>query len=53
MAVLGSRSFYPSRRDHQALAELGFIVVVIDGTCNPGRSKAFHDVCYGNMADNT
>lgn len=50
---VGSRSFYPSRRDHQALAELGFIVVVIDGTCNPGRSKAFHDVCYGNMADNT
>ncbi len=50
---VGSRSFYPSRRDHQALAELGFVVVVIDGTCNPDRSKSFHDVCYGNMADNT
>jgi dipeptidyl aminopeptidase/acylaminoacyl peptidase len=25
----------------------------IDGTCNPDRSKAFHDACYGNMADNT
>ncbi len=50
---VGSRSFYPSRSDHQALAELGFIVVIIDGTCNPGRSKAFHDACYGNMADNT
>lgn len=50
---VGSRSFYPSRGDHQALAELGFIVVVIDGTCNPDRSKSFHDACYGNMADNT
>lgn len=50
---VGSRSFAPARRDHQALAELGFIVVVIDGTCNPSRSKAFHDACYGNMADNT
>lgn len=50
---VGSRSFYPSRSDHQALAELGFVVVVIDGTCNPDRSKAFHDACYGNMADNT
>ena len=36
---VGSRSFSASRSDHQALAELGFIVVVIDGTCNPGRSK--------------
>lgn len=50
---VGSRSFTASRGDHQALAELGFIVVVIDGTCNPDRSKSFHDVCYGNMADNT
>jgi dipeptidyl-peptidase 4 len=50
---VGSRSFVTARGDHQALAELGFIVVIIDGTCNPGRSKSFHDVCYGNMADNT
>jgi len=50
---VGSRSFTPARSDHQALAELGFVVVVIDGTCNPDRSKSFHDVCYGNMADNT
>lgn len=50
---VGSRSFSAARSDHQALAELGFVVVVIDGTCNPGRSKSFHDVCYGNMADNT
>ncbi|GAB2762890.1 S9 family peptidase [Salinimicrobium soli] len=50
---LGPRSFYAARSDHQALAELGFIVVVIDGTCNPGRSKAFHDACYGNISGNT
>ena len=50
---VGGRSFASSRSDHQALAELGFIVVVIDGTCNPDRSKSFHDICYGNMADNT
>lgn len=50
---VGRRSFAASRSDHQALAELGFVVVVIDGTCNPGRSKSFHDACYGNMADNT
>ncbi|NOT46276.1 MAG: prolyl oligopeptidase family serine peptidase [Acidobacteria bacterium] len=50
---VGTRNFGPSRNDNQALAELGFIVVIIDGTCNPDRSKSFHDVCYGNMADNT
>ncbi len=50
---VGSRSFGASRSDHQALAELGFIVVLIDGACNPDRSKSFHDACYGNMADNT
>lgn len=50
---VGTRAFGSARSDHQALAELGFVVVVIDGTCNPHRSKTFHDVCYGNMADNT
>jgi dipeptidyl aminopeptidase/acylaminoacyl peptidase len=39
--------------DHQALAELGFVVVALEGSCNPNRSKAFHDACYGNMAENT
>jgi dipeptidyl-peptidase-4 len=50
---IGSRSFQASRNDNQALAELGFVVVQIDGMCNPLRSKKFHDSCYGNMADNT
>ncbi|MTB51707.1 S9 family peptidase [Lewinella sp. W8] len=50
---VGSWSFSTGRGDHQALAELGFVVVVIEGSCNPGRSKAFHDACYGDMAVNT
>lgn len=50
---VGSWSFSASRGDNQALAELGFIVVMIEGTSNPFRSKSFHDMSYGNMADNT
>jgi dipeptidyl aminopeptidase/acylaminoacyl peptidase len=50
---VGSRSFSPARSDAQALAELGFIVVQIDGMGTPGRSKKFHDTYYGNMGDNT
>ncbi|WP_109127363.1 S9 family peptidase [Dyella sp. C11] len=50
---VGSRSFNPARVDHQALAELGFIVVAIDGMGTPWRSKAFHDAYYGNIGDNT
>ncbi len=50
---VGSWSFSASRGDHQALAELGFIVVMIEGTSNPFRSKSYHDMSYGNMADNT
>src|SRR5262245_5767696 len=50
---VGSRSFSAARGDTQALAELGFIVVEIDGTGNPFRSKKFHDAYYGNMGDNT
>ncbi len=50
---VGSRSFSASRGDNQALAELGFVVMQLDGMCNPLRSKAFHDSCYGNMGDNT
>ena len=50
----GSRSFTPARGDRQALAELGFIVVTIDGMGTPGRSKTFQDHYYGAMGrDNT
>lgn len=50
---VGSRSFSPARRDHQALAELGFIVVAIDGLGTPWRSKPFHDAFNGDIGDNT
>jgi dienelactone hydrolase len=50
---VGSRSFAASRGDTQALAELGFVVVQIDGMGTPWRSKAFHDAYYGDMGDNT
>ena len=33
------------------LAELGFIVVKIDGMGTANRSKAFHDVCWKNLKD--
>jgi dipeptidyl-peptidase-4 len=50
---VGSRSFAPARGDQRALAELGFIVIAVDGMGNPQRSKSFHDAWYGNMGDNT
>lgn len=50
---VGSRNFTPARSDHQALAELGFVVVAIDGMGTEWRSKAFADAYYGNMGDNT
>lgn len=50
---VGSRSFSAARSDSQALAELGFVVVEIDGMGTPWRSKTFHEAYYNNMADNT
>ena len=50
---VGSWNFSTTRGDNGALTELGFIVVEIEGTSNPLRSKSFHDMSYGNMADNT
>ena len=41
----------PSSQGH-ALAELGFIVFVIDALGTPYRSKEFHDGYYANMGDN-
>jgi len=35
----------------QPLAEMGFIVVQIDGMGTNNRSKAFHDVCWKNLGD--
>jgi dipeptidyl-peptidase-4 len=44
------KTFLPMHRT-QALAELGFIVVQIDGMGTNWRSKAFHDVCSKNLGD--
>lgn len=41
------RPFYGMHR----LAELGFIVVQIDGMGTDNRGKKFHDVCWKNLAD--
>jgi dipeptidyl-peptidase 4 len=38
------------RMSAQAFAELGFIVVVVDGRGSHGRSKRFHDESYGGLA---
>ncbi|MBS1660824.1 MAG: prolyl oligopeptidase family serine peptidase [Bacteroidetes bacterium] len=35
----------------QSIAQMGFIVVQIDGMGTANRSKAFHDVCWKNIAD--
>jgi dipeptidyl-peptidase-4 len=37
--------------EEMTVAELGMIVVQIDGMGTPGRGKAFHDVCWHNMRD--
>ena len=50
---VGSRQFSAARGDTQAIADLGFIVVQIDGMGTPWRSKRFHAAYYGNMGDNT
>ena len=44
------KSFAAYRRTH-ALAQLGFVVVQIDGLGTSNRSKAFHDVCWKNLGD--
>ena len=46
-------SFRSERGSHQALAELGFIVVAIDGMGTPYRSASFHRDWYGDMGDDT
>ncbi|MEO6893416.1 MAG: DPP IV N-terminal domain-containing protein [Ginsengibacter sp.] len=50
---VGNWSFRASRGDNNALTALGFVMVQIEGTSNPLRSKSFHDMSYGNMAENT
>lgn len=37
---------------NQSLAELGFIVMMVDGLGTSGRSKEFHNYSYKNMGNN-
>ena len=48
----GSHSFLPSRGDNNALTQLGFAVVAIEGMGNPQRSKAFHDTYLNDIGIN-
>ena len=45
------KSFYPYMYAFSGLAELGFIIVQMDGMGTSNRSKAFQDVCYKNLKD--
>ncbi|MBL0739828.1 S9 family peptidase [Chryseolinea lacunae] len=57
MIYAGPQSFYVGKsfteryNSMSALAELGFIVVQLDGMGTSWRSKAFHDVCWKNLKD--
>ncbi|MFT6041386.1 MAG: dipeptidyl-peptidase-4, partial [Gammaproteobacteria bacterium] len=42
---------FRSHYQQSELAELGFIVVQIDGMGTNFRSRAFHDVCWKNLGD--
>ncbi len=44
------KSYFPWSGKN-AMAEQGFIIVSIDGMGTNWRSKAFHDVCWKNLAD--
>lgn len=47
-----SKGIYGLYDSPQALAELGFIVVQIDGRGSAGRSKFFHDKSYKKLGNN-
>lgn len=48
---VGSWTFKAGGEDF-ALAKLGFVVVQLDHMGTPHRSKAFHDIYYGDFNDN-
>lgn len=47
-----SKALYSFYSSAQALAELGFVVMQVDGLGSAGRSKAFHNWSYKNMGNN-
>lgn len=45
------KSFVGMNRNMSALAELGFVVVMVDGMGTSFRSREFENVCYKNLVD--
>nr|AXS01342.1 peptidase S9B dipeptidylpeptidase IV domain-containing protein [uncultured bacterium] len=45
------KAFLPINYYLHSMAELGFIVVQMDGMGTSNRGKAFHDVCWQNLGD--
>ena len=45
------KTFTPNNYYMSAIAELGFIVVMVDGMGTSFRSRAFENVCYRNLKD--
>ncbi len=45
------KNFRPTNGSFSGLAELGFIIVQLDGMGTSNRSKAFQDVCWKNLKD--
>lgn len=45
------KSFKPCSYAWSGLAELGFIIVQMDGMGTSNRGKAFQDICYKNLKD--
>ncbi|MDE5635309.1 MAG: prolyl oligopeptidase family serine peptidase, partial [Muribaculaceae bacterium] len=45
------KSFMPYNRYTHPLAELGFVVVMVDGMGTSFRSRQFENVCYKNLVD--
>jgi dipeptidyl-peptidase 4 len=50
---VGEFGFQAARGDSQAMAELGFVVIAIDGMGTSLRSKRFQDAYGGNLSDDT
>lgn len=50
---VGAFGFEAARGDSQAMAELGFVVIAIDGMGTSLRSKRFQDAYRGNLGDDT
>jgi dipeptidyl aminopeptidase/acylaminoacyl peptidase len=42
-----------ANRSAQALAELGFLVIILDGRGTPYRSKKFQDYCFGQIEESS